>query len=272
MSHARPSKKPELDVHAEAAALMHRIADPAPRSSPLRVVPTFVAEQGKCEMHGAYATNFRDAEGTVRWHTPGCPTCTKQAAVERLMTRAAISPRFQDCTFASYRTESEGQKLALDICERYAADFALMRRTGQCLILRGKPGTGKNHLATSIARTVLADGFTVLNATAFEIIRRIRDTWRDGATETEQQVIQAFADIDLLIIDELGRHHNAKDGKESVELFQVIDQRYRQIRPTVAISNLDRDGITKAIGAAAFDRLREGGASLVNFEWASARE
>lgn len=234
-------------------------------------VRQFVAMMGACDAHGEYAQNFLDTEGTERWHGTGCPACARQAAVDRLLERAAISPRFAHCTFESYRADTPAQRAALDACVAYAREFAQNRARGTCLILRGNPGTGKNHLATAIAHAVLAQGFTALNATAFDIIDRIRESWGTRATESESQVVRRFAEIDLLIIDEVGRHYQAKDGSESLELFKVVDQRYRAVRPTIAISNLDKEGLQRALGAAAYDRLREGGARIANFDWDSAR-
>ena len=231
----------------------------------------FQPTMGRCETHGEYAMSALGPDGVERWHAAGCPACARQASAERLMARAAISPRFASCTFDSYRVETSEQRAAFDLCRAYAEDFSANRETGTCLILRGNPGTGKNHLATAIARTVLAQGRTVLNATAFEIIRRIRETWGQRATESEADVIRKFGEIDLLIVDEVGRHYQSKDGSESVEIFNVIDQRYRLVRPTIVISNLDKEGLRRAMGEAAYDRLREGGTRIANFDWDSAR-
>lgn len=280
MSHAQQSnpheRSPEwLQAEAEAIARQKRMSaatDSGKKGASPRLVEKFEPAFGKCEQHGDYPINAQDAAGTVRWMAMVCPSCARQASIAKLMNRAAISPRFDHCTFASYRAETAEQKNALETCQAYAADFKAGREAGRCLILRGNPGTGKNHLSTAIARAVMIDGFTVLNATAFEIIRRVRDTWRPDSTETEAQVIKAFADIDLLIIDEVGRQYQAKDGSDSVEIFNVIDQRYRYIRPTVVMSNQTRDGLKKFLGDAAYDRLREGGAVLVNFDWDSGRK
>ncbi|HEX4328169.1 MAG TPA: ATP-binding protein [Burkholderiales bacterium] len=243
----------------------------------------FVPEQKQCETHGPYPLNARDADGTLRWHPPGCPACGRAQAARSLMQRAAIAPRFADCRFDNFQAATEAQRAVLAQCARYAREFGAMRERGICLILRGRPGTGKNHLATAIARSLLARGHTVLNATAHEIVRRVRDSWRRhenphenphahaAGAMSEAQVIREFAALDLLIIDEVGRTYRSRDGAEPVELFNVIDARYRLRAPTLVISNLDGAGIEQALGAAAYDRLREGGGELVNFDWDSHR-
>lgn len=234
----------------------------------------FIPQLGHCETHGPYALNARDADGTVRWHTPGCAACRRASAALGLMRRAAIAPRFAQCGFDNFDATTDDQRRALERCREYADDFTAMREHGTCLILRGAPGTGKNHLATAIARSVLARGCTVLNATAHEIIGRVREGWGrvEGAPRlSEREVIAEFAALDLLIIDEVGRAYRSRDGADSIELFNVIDARYRRLAPTLVISNLDREGIRAALGAAAYDRLREGGGKLANFDWSSHR-
>jgi DNA replication protein DnaC len=250
----------------------------APASASAAALP-FVPELAQCETHGPYPLNARDADGTLRWHSPGCPACGRARMARSLMQRAAIAPRFADCRFDNFQAATEAQRAVLAQCARYAREFGAMRERGICLILRGRPGTGKNHLATAIARSVLARGFTVLNATAHEIVRRVRDSWHrhenphDNAMSamSEAQVIREFAAADLLIIDEVGRTYRSRDRAEPVELFNVIDARYRQRAPTVVISNLDTAGIEQALGVAAYDRLREGGGELANFDWDSHR-
>ena len=234
----------------------------------------FTPEQARCEQHGAYPLNTRDADGAVRWHSPGCPACRRARAAEGLMRRAAIAPRFAACGFDNFEAVTPAQRAALDACRHYADNFAAMHAAGACLVLRGAPGTGKNHLATAIARSVLARGHSVLNATAHEIIRRIRETWGNSARgqgESEEQVTREFAALDLLIIDEVGRQYKSRDGADNVELFNVIDQRYRRLRPTIIISNQDRAAIRLSLGHAAYDRLREGGGQIIHFDWASHR-
>ena len=326
--------------HSSAAGVPPRAAellqgaDPRRRAHP--PAPAFVAQFEACPEHGDYPLNELDAHGTERWHSPGCPACRRVLAAGNLMRRAAIAPRFMHCGFDNFSAETPAQHSALAICRRYADDFEQVHRGGRCLILRGLPGTGKNHLATAIARSVLARGMSVLNATAHEIIARVRESWagngrggnpggnhggahgnqggafgnqggafgnqggafgnQGGAygnhggafsagganpgggggrawagPQSEQDVIAEFAELDLLIIDEVGRQYKSREGADNIELFNIIDARYRRVRPTIIISNFEREQIRDTLGAAAYDRLREGGGALANFDWPSHR-
>jgi DNA replication protein DnaC len=50
----------------------------------------------------------------------------------------------------------------------------------------------------------------------------------------------------------------------------VLDRRYRQMRPTIFITNQDREGFKTFIGERAYDRLKQT-ARWVTFDWASFR-
>jgi len=285
-----PETRAEIDALAARLAARHGDAPTrrdaaARRFSAVNVAQAaatpfpFAPEQAQCESHGAYPKNALDADGTLRWNPPGCPACRRAQAAAGLMQRAAIAPRFAACSFDNFLAPLEAQRVALECCREYARDFEALRARGVGLVLRGAPGTGKNHLATAIAHAVLARGYTVLNATAHEITGRVRESWRHAnatarlneARLSEAQVVAEFAALDLLIIDEVGRAYRRRDGADPIELFNVIDARYRRLAPTIVISNLDRAGIRAALGEAAFDRLREGGARLANFDWPSHR-
>ncbi|WP_052765581.1 ATP-binding protein [Pandoraea apista] len=247
---------------ARAGAGADGAAAPAERS-------TFRPEFGTCEQHGQYPRNTIDEDGRERWFPDACPACAKQGAVRRLMQRAEISPRFEGCTFDGYEAVTDEQAQALEICRGYADTFNDAMKAGRCLILRGNPGTGKNHLAVAITKQVLAQGYTALHATAYEIVCRIRETWGRRGEQTEQDVTRTLGAVDLLVIDEVGRQYGTEG--EQIHLFHVIDHRYRLMKPTIVISNKEPDEIRAYLGDAAYDRLREGGGVLVNFDWQSHR-
>lgn len=231
----------------------------------------FRAEFGQCEAHGQYPLNVLGDDGVVRWTAGGCPVCARQATVRRLMQRAEIAPRFERCTFESFEATMPAQVRAVEVCRAYADSFGEVAANGRCLILRGHPGTGKNHLAVAITKQVLGQGFTALHATAYEIVCRIRETWgrRQPGDQTEQDVTRTLGEVDLLVIDEVGRQYGTEG--EQIHLFHVIDHRYRLLKPTIVISNKAPEEIRAYLGDAAYDRLREGGGLLVSFDWQSHR-
>jgi len=226
----------------------------------------------ECPIHGPWLRSVYDPKHQQYCSVVpiGCPDCRRIAQVRGLLKNVAIPPRFANCTFDNFMVESQEQQNALDACRDYADNFQQTHKKGVCMVLRGNVGTGKNHLACAIARQVSEKGgHSSLLLTVSEIIQRIRATWNRQSAETETEIIERFAGVGLLILDEVGRQYGSE--AEEITLFQVIDARYRAMRPTMVISNLLPREIGEYLGDAAYDRLRENGGRLVNFDWLSFR-
>ncbi len=231
-------------------------------------LPTRHPEYRDCEHHGRFAISQVDTQGVVRYIPPLCPVCTAERVSRRLLDSASIPARYRTCDFVNYLAETPAQKAALRICREYAEHFEQNAAEGRGLILQGNHGTGKNHLAAAIARKVLSLGRTVLFATVREIVSRIRETWSGDAGPSEREIIRGFAEVDLLILDEVGRQYGT--DSERIHLFEIIDRRYREMRPTIVLSNETPAGIEACLGRAAYDRLCHH-VTLVQFPWSSYR-
>ena len=150
----------------------------------------------------------------------------------------------------------------------FAENFADRLKAGASLVFSGRPGTGKSHLAIGIAKHVIEHNHTAMYINALDAIRMLRSTWRKDSERSEGQVMDSLAGIDLLIIDEVGMQYGTEG--EQVILFDIINRRYQDQRPTVLLTNQGKAGLKEYLGDRAFDRLREDG-RWVAFEWDSYR-
>jgi DNA replication protein DnaC len=91
------------------------------------------------------------------------------------------------------------------------------------LILLGGVGLGKTHLATALGYTACLQGYSVLFASAIEVINTLAAAKSAGRLKTE---LKKYTKPALLILDELGYLPIDKTGADL--LFQVISQRYEQ--------------------------------------------
>lgn len=201
-------------------------------------------------------------------------------SVNSALVGSGITPRFADSTFTTYRATNSDMTQALETCRAYADNFGEHFQAGRNLLLTGNVGTGKTHLACSIVRQVIGLNAVAVITTAAEIIRVFKRSMVRDSGYTEGDVIDELASFDLLVVDEVGAQ--AGTQYELAVLHEVIDKRYQLVRPTVLVSNLpatskqDTEGrntpsLEQYIGARALDRLRENGALLAGFTWASAR-
>ena len=235
-----------------------------------------------CEDHGEYEVKQQEIMGRV-FRFAKCPKCAEQQRIneERIKEAAekkradgfkvsrrlcaGISKRNLYKGFDLYVADSEGKSKALATCKKYVENFPNVNN----LLMLGSVGTGKTLLASSIIEN-LVDKHDCLIRKVVDIFRDIKATYSKDCEYTEQRVIDQLVTIPLLMIDEIGIQFNS--DTEKLLMFDIIDGRYQNMLPTILISNLDVDGVTEIVGVRCMDRLREGGGSMIKFDWESFRK
>jgi DNA replication protein DnaC len=105
---------------------------------------------------------------------------------------------------------------------------------GRCLILGGKPGTGKTHLAVAIAYRAIQNGYDARFATAAQLIEELSGAARRGHLN---ESLAPYVQPHVLVIDEVG-YLTYSDDAANV-LFQVVDHRYLHKKSMVFTTNKD---------------------------------
>lgn len=189
--------------------------------------------------------------------------------VAGIAAASGIPARFAGRDFAGYRATVPGQKIALSVCQAFADSWPEKKADGGSLVLTGGPGTGKTHLACAVANAVMRDHLAVCKfGTVATVLRFIKDTYRRDSELTEQGAIERLVQPDLLIVDEVGVQIGSEH--EKMLMFEVLNARYQECRPTILISNLAADELETFMGQRVMDRYRECGAVLA-FDWQSHR-
>lgn len=137
---------------------------------------------------------------------------------------------------------------------QYVKDF--LNSKYYSLLIQGNPGTGKTHLCTAIARTLRERGYIVGFITTGELLRMIKNTYKQGAIKSEEDIFNDLKKMDLLILDDLGSEANGgSEDWRKAQLFEIVNS--RQGKPTVYTSNLDDIQLPKAVGSRVHSRLYE---------------
>lgn len=244
-----------------------------------------------CEKHGKFECRTRIYTGTSIKIPPRpsrCPDClrdeliklqaekirqddaARQRNISLLLDRLDIPSRFESCTLQNYEPVNDDAKRVLKVCQAYASRWPERLQKGGGLVMCGKPGTGKNHLALAIARHAITEHqSSAVFTTALRIARAYKSTWSKGAENTEDDVIRYFTKPDLLIIDEVGVQFGS--DAEKLIMFEIINTRYERMKPTILISNQTREELAAFIGERVLDRMNDGGGCTLSFTWDSYR-
>lgn len=239
---------------------------------------------GHCDIHG----DFESVKYPGKEEFSTCNTCYQIAEKKRgeeqweerrrearaqehmrLVASATIPPRFAAKTLEDFVAHTEGAKRALALSRAYVEDFEENAKAGSSLIFCGGVGTGKTHLAIGIANALLNQEKRVRFVSVMNAVREVKETYSRNSEHSERDVIDNFTHPDLLVLDEVGVQFGSET--EKLILFEIINGRYEQIKPTLVISNLAKDSLGEFIGERSIDRLRENGGRLVVFDWASYR-
>lgn len=123
------------------------------------------------------------------------------------------------------------------------------------LSLLGIIGTGKTHIALSIAWEWLRQGKTVVYYQVEGLLDALRhgySSWRRGNPDGYQSVLAFSQNASLLILDDFGAQQETEWATSKLD--QIVDHRYINRKPLIVTTNLALDKLPPRI----VDRLREG--------------
>lgn len=239
-----------------------------------------------CEKHGSYqAVKQTFCRGFSHVSITECEGCLedkrlqeedkkrqenirrRQGRIENYLLTARIPLRFADATFDTFIEDSPKIADKKMKCMNYASTYS----KGASLILYGNTGNGKTHLGISILKQSIETHATKgIYVRAGKMIDEVKETYNKSAARKKQEVIESFTSPDLLVLDEIGVQHGS--DTEKMILFEILNERYENIKSTVIIGNLDLPGLTEFIGERIIDRMKENGGMAISFDWQSRRK
>lgn len=181
----------------------------------------------------------------------------KQMRLDKLKINSLMDKKFEQCTFENWRL-GEANKKMYQLGINYTNKWEQMKKENIGFIIYGDVGIGKTYLVSCIANTLLQQYVPVIITSSIALLGRYRKAYMDK--QAELIIINNLQQADLLIIDDLGAENDTIWVKE--KLYEVIDSRYRECKPTIITTNLTleqlrekltgEDGITRT-----YDRLLE---------------
>ena len=192
-----------------------------------------------------------------------CQKSSKRRAVRQLREKANMSKRFSQRTFENFNAYTQELKNAYEKAKKYSNLLPDIIKDGTNIVFegRGNVGVGKTHLAYSIANKALDIGIPTITINSMELVETL------NFTNTDKKTKQTLFNIDLLVIDDLGKEC-AYDWILS-EIYKLLNYRYENCKPTAittedTISTLRQmykikssNGTMKDHGKSLFSRICE---------------
>lgn len=256
----------------------------------------------KCDKHGEYSTRLtpdgpHEVIKTFRGERPSkllehihCPDCKKEVdevfdleiaeinkleKLEReegrfrhLIDESGVSARQSYFQLSEITPVNHKQENAISIANTIIQKLKAGEPAPN-MIMSGAVGTGKTLIAAATVQSAIRSGLTARMNTVMGVIRAFRATWKRDCEYSEAEFIRELTRVDILVLDEVGVQYGS--DSERLFVFDVIDGRYRNMLPTIIISNLNIDGIRDCIGERCVDRMREDGGKVVAFDFESQR-
>jgi DNA replication protein DnaC len=103
------------------------------------------------------------------------------------------------------------------------------------LLLMGRYGSGKTHLAAAIANYAIENGVSTLFLTVPDLLDWLRFAY-SGVEMSFEDRFEEIREIPLLILDDFGTQNATAWAQEKI--FQIMNHRYINQLPTVVTSNM----------------------------------
>lgn len=142
-----------------------------------------------------------------------------------------IGKRHMDCTFGNFEVNVQN-RAAHARCRLLADTFAPGCKG---VLLCGKNGIGKNHLAAAAAKAVAWKQAYVFYGSVTAIKNRMYDAMGSSLTAAVNSIMNA----QLICINDLGAEQDTGFGREL--MFHLIDRMYEQKAVLLATTNLVND-------------------------------
>lgn len=229
-----------------------------------------------CNKHQIPYKKFSSGEFTLK----SCPKCAEeieqqqkkyqekkqQQLLQERLFKSNIPLRYKNAKVDNYEIKNEKQRKAIKDILWFIDNYRIS--TG--IILIGKTGTGKTHLACAILKTIIEkDNISGKFIDFAKLMRIIKESWNKDSEKSETEILYKYChQLDILVIDEIGIQFGS--NTEKLYLTEIINDRYNSLKPTILIANMTIPELTNLMGERIIDRFKENGRVLV-FDWDSYR-
>ncbi|MFR2533949.1 MAG: ATP-binding protein [Clostridia bacterium] len=159
--------------------------------------------------------------------------------VEKIIKNSKMSKRNLSYKFENFEPNNSTRKVFNNL-KNYSEKLVNgIEKKG--LILVGNNGVGKTHLVCSIANKLIENGTPVIYGTLINLFAELRNSYDTDNNISEMKIIKLYENVELLIIDDLGKEKPSEWGLE--KLFTIINSRYENNLPVIITTNYNQNSL-----------------------------
>lgn len=163
--------------------------------------------------------------------------------VEKIIKNSKMSKRNLSYKFENFEPNTSNKKVFNNL-KNYSEKLVNgIEKKG--LILVGNNGVGKTHLACSIANKLIENGIPVIYGTLINLLAELKNSYEIDNSISEMEIIKLYENVDLLIIDDLGKEKPSEWGLE--KLFTIINSRYENNLPVIITTNYNQNSLVQRL-------------------------
>lgn len=183
--------------------------------------------------------------------------CRKATDLQRAFQLARIPRKFLGKTLGGFSVKQQAQKHIVDDARQFVKAYRgnVADHPSKGLLLTGKVGTGKTHIAVSILKEVIEKGFTGLYWNVPELFLELRRRMDDKSEENEFDLFDQARRVDLLVLDDLGAERTSDYVLD--RLYVLINGRYQNDNATIITTNQPMHELAKSVNPRITSRIHE---------------
>ena len=162
--------------------------------------------------------------------------------INKLFKNNNLGKRQLNSTFENYKI-TDKNKIVYENVKKYTTKL-IKGNINKGLFIAGTYGVGKTFLASCIANELIKNDIPVIFGTLMQLLDCIKNTYKDDEI-SDKEYIYLYSNVDLLIIDDLGKEKTTEWVLE--KLFLIVNNRYNNYLPIVITTNYNRNQLRERL-------------------------